>query len=232
MPRIVKEEAYLARRNEILDVAQRLIYTTGYEQMSIQDILGELHISKGAFYHYFASKQAMLEALIERMQVDAEALIHPIFQDETLSAIEKLQRFFTTSARWKTEHKGFVLALMRAWYKDENAIVRQKVVAFGMQRTIPLLAGVIQQGIGEGGFTTAYADVVGEVVMCLTMGLGDALSTLLLNYEPERSDVCIERTVAGYSDALERVLGAPAGSLLLVDAKAMQVWVDALYKTS
>ena len=53
MARIVNKEEYEIRRNEILDAAQRLIYTKGYDQMSIQDILAESHISKGAFYHYF-----------------------------------------------------------------------------------------------------------------------------------------------------------------------------------
>jgi AcrR family transcriptional regulator len=49
MARIVKEEEYAARRNEILDAAQRLVYTKGYEHMTIQDILDDRHISKGAF---------------------------------------------------------------------------------------------------------------------------------------------------------------------------------------
>ena len=61
MARSVNEKEYAVKRNEILDVAQRFVYTRGYEQMSIQDILDELHISKGAFYHYFDSKQALLE---------------------------------------------------------------------------------------------------------------------------------------------------------------------------
>ncbi len=65
MVRVVKD--YTVRRNEILDVAQRLMVTTGYEQMTIQDILDGLGISKGAFYHYFSSKQELLEAIIERM---------------------------------------------------------------------------------------------------------------------------------------------------------------------
>lgn len=60
MPRVVKEEDYAARRNEILDVARRLVYTKGYEQMSIQDILDALKISKGAFYHYFDSETIII----------------------------------------------------------------------------------------------------------------------------------------------------------------------------
>jgi len=63
MARVIKEQEHAERRNEILDVAQKLVYTRGYEQMSIQDILDALGISKGAFYHYFDSKQALLEAL-------------------------------------------------------------------------------------------------------------------------------------------------------------------------
>ena len=39
MPRSVKEEEYAIRRNQILDVAQRLVYSKGYGQMTIQDIL-------------------------------------------------------------------------------------------------------------------------------------------------------------------------------------------------
>jgi AcrR family transcriptional regulator len=60
MARIVKEEEYLARRNEILDASLRLVYSKGYDKMTIQDILDQLHISKGAFYHYFDSKVAVL----------------------------------------------------------------------------------------------------------------------------------------------------------------------------
>ena len=100
MARIVNEQGYAARRNAILDVAQRLVYTRGYEQMAIQDVLDELRISKGAFYHYFDSKPALLEALIERMQQEALELLNPIVQDPHLPTLEKLQRFFDTAVQW------------------------------------------------------------------------------------------------------------------------------------
>src|SRR5712691_1713827 len=114
MARIVKEHA--VRRNEILDVAQRLVYTKGYEQMTIQDILDDLQISKGAFYHYFDSKQALLEALIERLLDEGVQLLLPIVDDPHLPALEKLQRLFDRLVRWKTAQKTFLLALMRVLY--------------------------------------------------------------------------------------------------------------------
>jgi len=55
--RVVNEEEFAVRRNEILDAVQRLVFTKGYQQMSIQDILDDLHMSKRAFYHYFASNR-------------------------------------------------------------------------------------------------------------------------------------------------------------------------------
>src|SRR4051794_14544761 len=118
MARVVKEHEYAAKRGDILDAAQRPIGTKGYEQMTIQHILDELQISKGAFYHYFGSKQAVLDALIDRMLQEAEQLLTPIVDDPQLPALEKFQRFFKASARWKSERKPFLLALMHVWYTD------------------------------------------------------------------------------------------------------------------
>ena len=225
MARIVKEEEYAVKRNEILDVAQRLVYTKGYEQMTIQDMLDDLRISKGAFYHYFGSKQALLEALIERMQEEVEQLLIPIVHDPHLPALEKLQRFFPMLARWKTERKTFILALLRVLYTDDNAIFRQKVRATAIKRVTPLLTVIIRQGIQEGVLTTSYPDQVGEVVVSLVLDLGDTFAWLLLSFEPKRDELQrIESTVAAYTDALERVLGASTGSLPLVDAETLKEW--------
>ena len=75
MSRSVKAHEYAEKRNAILDVAMRYIATKGYEQMAIADILGELTISSGAFYHYFDSKPALLLALVERMGDEVEQLV-------------------------------------------------------------------------------------------------------------------------------------------------------------
>jgi AcrR family transcriptional regulator len=226
MARIVKEAAYAVKRNEILDVAQQLVYTKGYEQMTIQDMLDVLQISKGAFYHYFDSKQALLEALIERMLEDVEQLLLPIVHDPHLPALEKLERFFPMLTRWKTARKTFFLALLRVWYTDDNAIVRQKVRALAVKQNAPLLTEIIRQGIQEGVLTTSYPDRSGEIVVSIVLDLGDTVAQLLLTYELKCDALqLIESTVAAYTDAFERVLGAPTGSLHLVDAETLKEWV-------
>ena len=172
MVRIVKEENYTARRNEILDAAYQLVYTKGYEQMTIQDILAKAQISKGAFYHYFDSKQALLEALSDRLLDESERVLLPVVQDESLSAIEKLNAYFATAGRWKTAHKTYLLSLLHTWYTDDNAIVRQKVFSKAFERITPMLSGIIQQGIREGSMTTPYPERAGEIILSLFQSCG------------------------------------------------------------
>jgi AcrR family transcriptional regulator len=229
MARIIKEEAYAERRKAILNVARQLVITRGYEQMTIQDMLDALQISKGAFYHYFDSKQMLLEALIEGMQEEALQILVPILHDPQLVALAKLQRFFDAASRWKTAQKTFVLALWSVWYTDDNAIVRQKLRASMVKRIGPLLTELIQQGVQEGTFTAIFPEQVGGVILSLILDLSDAIAELLLLVGVEHDGLPhIILTVAVYTDALERVLGAPKGSLLIVDNETLKEWVDAI----
>lgn len=227
MARKINPAEHAIKRNEILAVAQRLVYTKGYEQMSIQDLLAELQISKGAFYHYFDSKQALLEALIERMRDEGMSIFHAIIREPGLSARTKLQRFFDAAARWKTERKDYILALMHIWYADENAIVRQKVQAHLLEHTAPLLNELLREGIDEGVISTPFPDQAGEIVLALLHNVGDALGRLLLA-PPSHGDLeRAEQLVAAYDHAIERVLSLPAGSLSLIDANTLGEWFAA-----
>jgi AcrR family transcriptional regulator len=232
MARTVKEQEYAAKRSQILDATQRLIYTKGYERMTIQDILADVQISSGAFYHYFDSKPAVLEAFIERIRQAVEQPLLPIIRDPHLSAIEKLQGFFDTLDRLRIAHKTDVVKLGRVWYTDDNAIVRQKVDEAVVEQRTPLLTEIVRQGIREGLFTTAYPDQAGEVILSLLHGMGNTHAKLLLSLEQEHDEMgCITRIVtvhAAYMDAIERVLGAPPHSLYRTDAEAVKVWVVAL----
>jgi AcrR family transcriptional regulator len=228
MARSVKEDAHAARRNEILDVAQRYIYSKGYGQMSIQDILDDMRISKGAFYHYFDSKGAVLEALVERMAVkEVLPLLTSIVEDPDLSALDKLNRYFSTANRWKIENKALMMQLLRVWLADENAIVRQKMFAVSIKHVTPYLTEIIQQGAREGVLTTRFPGQVSEVLYALITNLGNAFGDLLISYEPGRDDLRqIENLMAAYTDALERVLGAPGGSLQLMEPDTLKAWFE------
>jgi AcrR family transcriptional regulator len=226
MVRIVNEAVHAARRNAILDATQRVVETKGYEQMAIADILGELQISSGAFYHYFDSKLALLEALVERMGNKLEQLVLSIVHDPKLSALDKLQRFFATLDHWKLAHKRFVLAYLRVWYGDENAIVRHKLYLARIKRFTPWLTQIIQEGVEEGVFTAPYPDQTARMMVSLLEDLGYATVELILSAERSPDDLpYLQRIVIATADALERVLGAPAGCLQQASHEELSQWL-------
>ena len=226
MVRTVNEATYTARRNAILDAAQRAVETKGYEQMAIADILGELQISSGAFYHYFDSKPALLSALVERMGNQIEQLVLPIVHDPTPGALDKLQRFFATLDHWKLAHKRLLLAYLCVWYGDENAIVRHKLYMARIKRFTPWLEEIIRQGVEEGVFTAPYADQAARIIVSLLEDLGYATAELLLSVERSPEDLPrLQRIVIATADALERVLGAPAGCLQQAAREGLSQWL-------
>jgi AcrR family transcriptional regulator len=225
MARTVKDPD--VRRSEILDVARRLFYRKGYEQTSVQDIITEIGIAKGTFYHYFCSKQDLLDAMIERMIEQTLQSLEPLVADDQLSALAKFERFFSDLADWKVENKAFFLDLMNTWYKDENAILRHKVKTTSIEKTMPLLVQIIEQGVAEGVFTADNPADMAEIVLQLGQSFSDTLAKIILN-EAHNDDTLaiIERKTIVYHHAIERTLNAPAGSIKLYDLDQVKPWLD------
>lgn len=120
-----------------------------------------------------------------------------------------------------------MIRLLRVWYNDDNAIVRQKVDEAVLEQRAPLLTEIVRQGIQEGVFTTAYPSQAGEIILSILQGMSNTHAKLLLSLEQQ----CVEDIVAvhaAYMDAIERVLGMPTGSLYRTNAEAVKVWVAAL----
>ena len=129
----------------------------GYEQMSVQDVLDEVDASRGAFYHYFDSKTALLEAVVTRIVDAALASVAPLVDDPAVAAVAKLEGLFGGIAQWKLERTELMLALTRVWLSDENTLMRDKMWQHLMARLAPLLAAIVRQGDDEGVFTVDLA---------------------------------------------------------------------------
>jgi AcrR family transcriptional regulator len=225
MPRTVNVEVHRVRRDAFLDVAQRLIQTKGYEQMSIQDVLDELETSRGALYHYFDSKQALLDGVVDRFADSAMSAVAPIMADPALPALRKLENVLGGIASFKAEQKQLVLAIMEVWNSDGNALVREKLRRLAAKRLEPVLSAVIRQGIDEGIITSSSPDELARVLMYLMQGYQELASELFL--ARQAGTVSLEvvlRTYAALTEAFERILGVPQGSVTLVDEPTLRYW--------
>jgi hypothetical protein len=120
-----------------------------------------------------------------------------------------------------------MMALLRAWYVDENALFRQKTQSRLLKQIAPLLSLVIHQGIQEGKLSSPYPDQVGEILLTILQGMSENLGFQLL--EMDRQPVHFEDLVPvvdTYTHAAERVLGAAPGSLHFFDTDALKLWID------
>jgi AcrR family transcriptional regulator len=221
MARSINEQDYAKKQNEILDTAQRLIYTIGYEQMTIQNVIDECQMSKGAFYHYFKSKNDLLEALINHMTEGVILAIQPIADDPTLTGMEKINKFFSTAATWKSARKPFFIALMRSWYSDSNTLVRDKTTTASIKIVAPILNSLVAQAVSEGSVHTAYPEFAAEIIFTIFIGLGDTVVKHVLSPEV---DPDFERLLLSYSTAIEKVLGVEPNQLKLIDAEMINEW--------
>jgi AcrR family transcriptional regulator len=225
MARTVNPTLHTVRRDAFLDVAQRLVQTKGYEAMSIQDVLGELEASKGAFYHYFDSKQALLEAVVERFADGAMASLAPVLNDPELPALTKLEKVFAGIASLKAEQKDLMLAIIEVWNSDHNAIVREKVRRLSERIMVPLFSAVVRQGVDEGTLQVDSPDETARVLVSLMQGFQlQATDLFLARQAGAVSFEVVQRAVAANTEAFERILGIPKGSVKLTDEATLRFW--------
>jgi AcrR family transcriptional regulator len=213
------------RREAFVNAAQTLIQTRGYEEMSVQDVLDELDASRGAFYHYFESKQRLLEAVVDRMVQGALAVLEPMVADPDVAAVRKLEGFFAGIARFKAERRDLVLAITRVWISDDNAIVREKLRHEMFIRLTPLLVGIVRQGCEERVFTATSPDHTGRVLVSLMYAFNESAVELFLARQVGTVTFeQVRRATAANVEAFERILGLPPGSLTLVDDATLRLW--------
>jgi AcrR family transcriptional regulator len=225
MARTVNTTLHTIRREAFLEVAQRLIQTKGYEAMSIQDVLTDLEASKGAFYHYFDSKQALLEAVVERFADSGLATVGPILEDPELPALRRLEKVFAGIARFKAEQKEFVLAIVEVWKSDGNAIVREKLRRLTADRILPLFATVVRQGVDEGTFHITSPEETTKVLFALMQGFQEiAMDDFIARQAGTITFEHVRRSTASFTDAFERILGVPSGSVTLTDEATLRFW--------
>ncbi|MEH7443251.1 TetR/AcrR family transcriptional regulator [Bacillus sp. JJ1122] len=100
------------KEKAIIEAAIKLYATKGFSSTSIQEIVTESGISKGAFYLYFKSKDALLIAILEyyfdRIEKNLAAFDH-----ENLPPREKFAKQLTALFNTMLEHKEFIIMQSR-----------------------------------------------------------------------------------------------------------------------
>lgn len=140
------------RRDQILDCAQELIAQKGVSQTSTNDIVKELGIARGTFYHHFSSKEDMVDGLVDRLNQELFENAWACAKDSSIGPLERI--FVTLSALQIKNQLG--RRILDHLHSSENALLHQKIQDSMVQEIPPIFAYIVEEGIREGIFQSKY----------------------------------------------------------------------------
>jgi AcrR family transcriptional regulator len=216
--RVLKAPA--VRRAELLDCAQRLFLTRGYERTTVNDVIAETKLSKGAFYHHFRSKEDLLEAIAARFASESRAVIDALLADARLDALARLNLLLSLGREWKRGRIAELRAMFVTLLEPQNAPLYHRIVDAVSGVLAPALARIIADGETAEVFDAGDPELAAEVLLGLSTGRRTCVIAAL---ETARSDVetaagMITRRVRAEEALADRILGLRRGRVDLLGA--------------
>lgn len=150
------------RRQEILDAAEALFREKGYAGSSTGDILDRTGIARGTLYYHFESKAAVMEALVDRL---CERLFKAARETaEAFRGRPALERLLAVIGAFQAS--GDVgQGLLEHLHDPGNLPLHDRVQRRLVAGMTSILAGIVREGIAEGGFDTPYPEESIELVV-------------------------------------------------------------------
>lgn len=146
-----KDELEVERKDQILDAAEKVFSERGLDQARMDDIVEESGLSKGTLYWYYKSKDAIIDALFDRVFAsEIHALAALVEADQP--APEKVEIFIRSVVK---EIRRFE-RLMPLGYEFFALAARSKSIRKRLQRYyrryIRDLTSILEQGVASGDF--------------------------------------------------------------------------------
>jgi AcrR family transcriptional regulator len=188
-----------ATRRELVAVARRLFAERGYDGTSVEAVLEETGVSRGALYHHFPSKQALFEAVLVAVEADVMSTV-------------------TAAARASTDPVQSLRAGCAAWLRLARDPEVQRIelidapAVVGWQRWRELAEGSalgqlktsLQRVAETGRLPASSVDMLGHMLLA-------ALNEVaLLVARAEEPDAAVDGGQAAVDELLERLLREPA----------------------
>ncbi|OBI35538.1 TetR/AcrR family transcriptional regulator [Mycobacterium colombiense] len=229
MPRVVKHPDI--RRAELLDRATELFLRRGYDNVSLNELIADAGVSKGAFYHWFPSKDALIAALAERSARAAFSVIEDAVAACGGNALDRLNAML--QAGFDVKMKMGVpeqLAAMVALLRPDNAQVYARILAVDQALSLPLLTRLISEGVADGVFDTFDPEGVADMIY----GLAARTNSTVLDVLEASDDAARARAIDALATrfrlhgiAVDRTVGLPDGSVTTLTRAQVEAMVGA-----
>ena len=149
----------------ILDVSTRLFSEKGYDDTSLQDIINETKLSKGAIYHHFSSKEDILKAIFHRLGNENAEIFAKIRDDSRLSGIEKLRNIFQTAVFHSNQS---VLLTVSPCLLNNPRFLAMQIEQIYELIAPQFVEPILTEGVKDGSINIENPHEIAEAIMILT----------------------------------------------------------------
>jgi TetR/AcrR family transcriptional regulator, cholesterol catabolism regulator len=230
VPRVVKHPD--VRRAEILDRATGLFLRRGYDNVSLNDLIADAGVSKGAFYHWFPSKEALITALAERSARAAFTCVEDAVAACDGDALARLNAVLQAGFDVNLQMGGpEQLAAMISLLRPDNAHLYGRILAVEEALYIPLFTRLISDGVSDGVFETFDAEGVADMIYGLAARTNSTILDVLQAEDSaarERAIDCLTTRFRLHGLAIDRILGLPDESVTTLTRAQVEALVAAL----
>lgn len=150
---------------KILDTAERLFIEMGYDRTSLQEIIDETGLSKGAIYHHFASKEDIFYAVCDRIGQRNAEVLSQVRDAPGLNGLEKLRAMFKTSLQPERQAKMFC---MMPYLMDNAKFLATEMRSIFTEVVPCFVDPIIRQGMADGSIHTDHPRELAEAMMLLS----------------------------------------------------------------
>jgi AcrR family transcriptional regulator len=199
--RIIKDAD--VRKAEILDAAETLFNTKGYDATSISDIIDRVGVARATVYYHFKSKEDVLDALLERTAEEFLAAAKKIAGDSSIPVSTRL--FQTLMSMNANGGNAEITEVVGHLHKPQNALMHQKTHRLMMEGIPPILMEIVEDGIAEGVFDTPYPYESLEMVVAHVNSVFD-------EYADSYTQEGLMSRINAFVFNLERLFGSAEGS--------------------
>jgi AcrR family transcriptional regulator len=182
------------RRSDLISAALKIFEKKGYSKATVSEIVKAAGVAQGTFYLYFDSKEDVLDAVAEHIVRDIVDVAIDISRSDR-TAVEKVQELLRAWLNVLGASRG---PLLEELHGSKYAPLHDRMARKALERMLPPLISIIEQGVAEGSMDVPYPEVT-------------ALNWVSVNFPTEVSPVGVslsfDQMMEAYIDFVCRLLG-------------------------
>ena len=165
-------------KQHILDTGRSIILGKGFSAVGLNEILSTAQVPKGSFYHYFKSKEAFGEALVDSYMQDYLTHVDALLQPDGTPAATRLLRYWdswTRTSDGQTTECNCLVVKLSGEVSDMSEAMRGALLR-GTNQIIERLGQCIAEGWADGSLSSDF-DAHQTALSLYELWLGAALLT-------------------------------------------------------